>query len=64
MKDTADHNVIGSNPVENDVLAVHELMRPAFIDPTHMRVVADQIEHRVELAQIFVGLPWPKLSNV
>lgn len=33
-----------------------ELMGPAFIEPAHIRVIAEQFKHRVEFTQILFGL--------
>jgi hypothetical protein len=45
VKNAADQDMIACDSVENNVLAVHELMCSAFIKPTHPRVFADQFEH-------------------
>lgn len=56
MEDAADDDFVRAYPVEDDVLAVHELMRAAFIQPAHIRIIAEQFEHSVELAQVLLSL--------
>ncbi|WP_245490432.1 hypothetical protein [Mesorhizobium sp. M7A.F.Ca.US.011.01.1.1] len=33
-----------------------ELMGPAFIEPAHIRVIAEQLKHRIEFAQVLFAL--------
>ncbi|WP_245321949.1 hypothetical protein [Mesorhizobium sp. WSM1497] len=56
MENTANDDLLQTLAIEDDVLAVDELMGPAFIEPAHTRIVAEQLKHRVEFAQLLFGL--------
>lgn len=52
MENAADNDLLRTHTIEDDVLAMDELLGPAFIEPAQTRVVAEQLKHRVEFAQV------------
>jgi hypothetical protein len=56
MENAADDDLVRADPVEDDVFAVHELVRAGLINPSHVGIVAQYLENGVEFAQVFLGL--------
>ena len=56
MENAANDDLVRADPVEDDVFTVHELVRAALINPSHVGIVAQNLENGVEFAQVFFGL--------
>ena len=64
VEDAANHNVIPRDSIEDDMLAVHELVCAAFVSETHAWIAADERKHGIKLAQILVGLSLAERGRV
>ncbi|WP_245455874.1 hypothetical protein [Mesorhizobium sp. M7A.F.Ca.US.008.03.1.1] len=56
VENTANNDFLRTHTTDDDVLAMDELMGPAFIGPAHTRIVAEELKHCVEFAQVLFGL--------